>query len=261
MIPLGWLLAASGLLTGVMSGDDSEDRNEKGQFFGRLKQGIENKSLLIPNVGRMQLGDDPWSKALVLGATMYEQSELAAKQKKDALGAVMDGTSESLSDAMFEQPLLREVKETVNNRSVAGDVAGGFLRSLVPASGFLGAVSDIGDSKDRRVGTYSPSQRKGKTTGDIQWEGFRNAFTGRLPVLRNYFATESNFRDPALRGGVLRRLMRSVDWMNWRPPVEYKMFNLPKEEKTPEQRREQRVERREQRVEQRRQEREARQLK
>lgn len=217
-IPTGFILAAMGLLTGIMSGDD-DDRNEKGVFFGRLKQGVENKSLLVPGVGRFVLGDDPWSKSLILGATMYEQAALAKKNKADALTSVWDGTSETLMDAMFEQPLLRETKETFSSKSTVGDVIGGTLRTFVPATGMMGAISDIGDEKDRHTTTYTKSKRKGKSFWDIQSTGFVNAFTGRLPILRNYFAQESDFRDPQLRGNVVRRTIRALDINNMRPPI------------------------------------------
>lgn len=236
LIPLGAFLAAAGLLTGIMSGDDDPDDpkypkdgdvTEKGEFFGRLKQGIENKSLLIPGVGRFNLQDDPFSKALVMGATMYEQTAIAEKQQKDVLGSVMDGAGETVSDAMFEQPLMRTTKELFTRDSTAGDIIGGNARTFIPFSSLLGAASEVGDEKARRVTTYTKKDRQGKSTLDVQFTGLKNSFTGRLPILRNYYADEQTFIDPSIRGSALRRLVRSIDVTNSRPEVKYDNLTSP----------------------------------
>lgn len=213
---LGYFLAAAGLLTGSMSPDD-DDKKETNEFFERRKTGIENRSILIPGVGRFVLPTDPVSKVLIAGATFYEQS---VGEKGNEVQKAWNGVVESTEDAVFEQPLMSSTTNVVSTfkKKKFGEFAGNLIgTTLVPR-----LVSDVGeviDEKPRTGSGYDP-EKKGKGI-DYQVRGFRNSLLNKIPFARVYADENTGTVSPQERGGPLRRMVRAVDIFNTRSAKEY----------------------------------------
>lgn len=220
---IGFSLASAGLLAGSMSPED-DDREETSEFFERRKIGIENRSLLLPGIGRFVLPQDPFFKIVASGATLWEQGKMAERKRKGIVGASMDAASETAKDIVFEQPLMGAFKDVFEGKSkVLGERAGSLAGSFVPT--LLADAGEVGDEKARKASGYSAKQQKGKSWADVQAKGFQNTFARRVPILRNYAAEESKSGvSPKERGGALRRLVRAVDPFNTRSPRTYKKF-------------------------------------
>lgn len=223
LFTMGFFMAAAGLLTGSLDGGDDEERDK---FFERKKIGVENRSLLIPRVGRFVLPDDPAMKILTAGATLYEQLEMNRGDK--ALGA-WNAVKETTGDIIFEQPYMRstlDLYRTARRGSYgqfAGNVAGGYVPTL---------ISDVGEVLDTKPRTTSGSvvglDRK-TFTRELQFQGrgARNSFFRRVPILREYMVPESTGSvSDEERGGILRRAVRMVDLFNTRSPQPYSMSRL-----------------------------------
>lgn len=201
-----------------MSPDD-DDKAETNEFFRRKSLGVENKSLLIPGVGRFVLPDDPASKIIAAGATFYEQMQMS---KGDEALKAWDASKEVSKDVLMEQPLLGNTGQLYNSlkKGKLGELAGGIAGGYVPTM-----VSDVGEIEDEKARTTSgyrkdsPKTLQGRL--ETQGRGFRNSFLRRVPFARHY-ADESNATvSPEVRGGVLRRAVRAIDPFNSRPDVPY----------------------------------------
>lgn len=215
LVAIGFSLASLGLLAGAMSAD-SDDREEKNEAFERMKKGIDSGSVRIPGVGRFRLPDAPASKAMLFGATMYEQAEMARKQKKDALGAAIDGVSEATKDAVFEQPLLRSTKDLLSSRQTAGGFTGNLASRFIPASAMIRSISEVTDDEARRKAGYTAKESEGKSTFDIQSTAFQRQFLGGVPGLRTFNPISAATVPKTERGGWVRRLVRELEPFNVR---------------------------------------------
>ena len=218
----GVFLASIGLLTGSMSPNPVlGDKKESQEFFDREKKGIENRSLLIPGVGRFVLPQSPALTSLTLGATAYEQYKLAKHEKRGEVGSIMDAVSGVTKDIVFEQPLMRTLADMLGSNQNLGQRTGGIASGFIPAGAMLKDIGEVADDKTR---SSSPSKQDRKQ-GAVQanWAGLRNSFTSKVPVLRRYAAPESTFGNPKFRGNVLRRAVRFFDITNARPATPYKM--------------------------------------
>jgi GGDEF domain-containing protein len=222
---LGFFLAAAGLLTGSMSPED-DDREETNEFFKRREMGVENRSLLIPGVGRFVLTDDPLSKVLAAGATAYEQTKA---DRGAPVASAWNGAKEVAEDAMFEQPLVGGVNSLYKQIKGAkfGEFAGSLVgTTLIPT--FVNDIGEVADAKARTGSGYRPGEKRSILNTDYQARGFKNSLLKRVPIARNYAVDEAQgVVPPEVRGGVLRRMVRAIDLFNTRPPVEYEPLTAP----------------------------------
>jgi hypothetical protein len=221
---MGYALAAAGLLTGVLDpGDD--DKKESKEFFERRQKGVENRSLLIPGVGRFVLPDDPLLRILTAGATFYEQSQLT---KNKGIQAGLSSFKETAEDLIFDQPLMSSTKDIYNTAKkgnyggMIGNIAGGLIPTLASDAG------EVIDEKPRTSSGYLKDQNRKTFEGEMAFQGrsLRNSFMRRIPVVRQFTVPEAtNTVTPEERGGVLRRAVRAVDPFNTRSDTEYKLQN------------------------------------
>jgi hypothetical protein len=215
----GFGLAALGYLTGSMSPED-DDRGETSEFFKRMKSGVENKSLLIPGVGRFVLGDDPASKTIAAGATLYDQTQMT---KGDSALKVFNAAREATFDTITEQPLMEATGSLLKSvkKGKLGEGVGGVIGGYVPT-----LVSDVGEVLDEKPRTSSGYKKGEPATAAAaygrQRRGFNNSVLRRVPGIRTYVDESTYAPGPEIRGGMLRRAVRAIDPFNSRPALQYK---------------------------------------
>jgi len=208
----GALLASAGFLAGTMGYDD-DDRPESKEYFKRRSEGIENRSIYIPKLGRYTLPKTTATDALVAGATFYEQMQMS---KGDSLMRVMNGASEVLSETIFEQPLLRSTSDWARNvkKGKYGSMLGNIGSGFVPASGLMREVSEITDPESRSKSGFDEND-KGKTSGAYlrqEARAFKNNMLGGLPIIRNYALNPQ--KDAYPKGSWLWRSANFLPGMN-----------------------------------------------
>ena len=214
LMTLGYLLAQAGLLAGVLEPDD-DDRTATNLFFERKGQGIENRSLKVPGVGRFVLTDDPQMRALTAGATMFEQMQLS---KKNNVLQTTDGVISSAWNLASDQPLIDSsgnvFKKIKGGKfgEVSGNIIGGYMPSL------LSDVGEVIDPMARTSSGYVKGQDRKNLKGELEFQGrgLRNTVMRRIPIARQFTVPESTLIPQDERGDFLRRAIRMFDITNAR---------------------------------------------
>lgn len=211
-LALGILLASKGLMAGIWNYDD-DDKNGNKEYFKRRESGIENGSVLLPNVGRFIVSDSPGGKVMALGASLYEQSTRPKRKDETDAGKIAKSVGYVGEQAIFEQPLLKAAEDykpsklTKNPLNAAGSFVGSFIPTIINDAG------EVLDDKARKA-----SAEKGASLG----EQFTTPIIKRIPVARISLKESKGGVDATERGGIVRRLIRAADPLNTRSAKKYK---------------------------------------